>query len=255
MKNGPQRTSPANGFTLIELLVVIAIIAILAALLLPALSKAKASAQSTQCKNNLRQQGLAMQLYVNDHQYFPAMAHKPANNAKNCLYWFDSLAPYVGNAAWDQGVFKCPSYKGKFFDGTDKYNSQGSGIAIAGGAYAYTTANAPGQRAQGLGGLFSPSGSGKWVKDTEVVAPADMYALGDAEIHRWEGSGEIIGVFHYSSGRGQSGALFGPLLPLSHSPDRFNMLFVDQHVETVRTNEFYSPAPEHRRRWHIDNKP
>jgi len=60
-----------GGFTLIELLVVIVVIAILAALLLPALSKAKGSAQNVACLNNLKQLGLCLHLYVTDNNdYF-----------------------------------------------------------------------------------------------------------------------------------------------------------------------------------------
>ncbi|MGH7991833.1 MAG: prepilin-type N-terminal cleavage/methylation domain-containing protein, partial [Limisphaerales bacterium] len=122
-----ERKSRRFGFTLIELLVVIAIITILAALLLPVLTKAREQAQGVFCLNNTKQLVLAWQIYADDHdQFLPynvgmsgSSFRTPLNWVNNVMTWDlspdntntatitgASLGPYISGAT---RIFRCPS--------------------------------------------------------------------------------------------------------------------------------------------------
>ncbi len=172
------------AFTLIELLVVIAIIAILAAMLLPALSKAKGKAQQTACLNNLRQIGLFVQFYTDDYNdVFPGHRLMMATTLPaNDDWWGNYLGPYSrGNS----NLFHCPVLQGVRNQYLPGFKWSWNPAVYAGDRVGYGAncfflfSDPPYARgvASGPGGYINP---GRF-KRSSVKRPTQTLTIGDSE--------------------------------------------------------------------------
>jgi prepilin-type processing-associated H-X9-DG protein/prepilin-type N-terminal cleavage/methylation domain-containing protein len=135
------RDTPGRGdaFTLIELLVVISIIALLIAILLPALSSAKDSGRSVQCLSNLRQMNIAAQAYIteNNESYPPAYWYDFASATKGCWDITTIDGQPVPGSLWQSQdtmeIQQCPSFDGDDNSGGDPYTGYNYNTSFIGG--------------------------------------------------------------------------------------------------------------------------
>jgi prepilin-type processing-associated H-X9-DG protein/prepilin-type N-terminal cleavage/methylation domain-containing protein len=252
-----------GAFTLVELLVVITIIAILAAMLLPALSKAKAKAQAVQCTSNLRQLGLAIMIYADMYTFYPPGGGGAETGPLHFAWlWPPLLRQHLGSPQ-NVDVFKCPSappaaqWVLRFGSGLQAtYGYLQDEVPLVPGStnlmtYGYNAWGAAVgmQPNQGLGTYTDAAPT----KPADVFRPTDCIAIGDSNWDLKRNGDRDWSAF--------IGMYAERQWPLDLHSFRANILFCDGHVKSLKRKAFVAQLnsdvgaqQEANRIWNIDNK-
>jgi prepilin-type processing-associated H-X9-DG protein/prepilin-type N-terminal cleavage/methylation domain-containing protein len=265
-----QRQRADSALTLTELLVVIAIVAILAALLLMAVSQAKAKALRIQCANNIRQLGIGLLAFATDYNTYPLRSNPGYSEglySEHNTIWMTALqftefsfgggTNRIRFSEWSgQGVWKCPTANRPNDWAQDNgYESYGYN--------AYGLCSNQDTNCLGLGGHHAwggPNGTAPPVTESEIAAPSDMMAIADGLFGNNGSIGDGSWNFWRSAAAtkylGDARYVGATARAFSRHQGKANVVFCDGHVESPTLKFlFKDTSDEALRRWNRDHLP